>query len=77
MLTNVFNSTSYISEVQLQNNGINCKPIQPILDKGRHHQVAPIHTKGAGACILLRDYLKRETQLHFQANSFEKYQLTL
>jgi len=39
-----------------------------------HHAVR-IHKKGAGVGILLRDNLKCETQLRFQAMSFENYQL--
>ena len=40
------------------------------------HHAARIHKKGGGVGILLRDSLKCETHLRFQAKSFENYQLT-
>ena len=40
------------------------------------HHAARIHKKGGEVGILLRDSLKCETHLRFQAKSFENYQLT-
>jgi len=40
------------------------------------YNAARIQKKGGGVSILLRDSLKCETHLHFQAKSFENYQLT-
>ena len=40
-----------------------------------HHAVR-IHKKGGGVCIIIRDSLKCETHLRFQAKSFENCQLT-
>ena len=40
------------------------------------HHAAQIHKKGGGVGILLRDSLKCETHLRFQAKSFENYQPT-
>ena len=40
------------------------------------HLAARIHKKDVGVGILLRDSLKCETHLRFQAKSFENYQLT-
>ena len=39
-------------------------------------RAAQIHKKGGGISIIFRDSLKHETHLHFQAKSFENYQLT-
>ena len=40
------------------------------------HHAARIHKKVGGVVIILRDSLKCETHLRFQAKSFENYQLT-
>ena len=40
------------------------------------HHAARIHKTGDRVGILLRDSLKCETHLRFQAKSFENYQLT-
>ena len=66
-----------ITETWLTGNVSDQKIVGDVTPAGySFHHAARIHKKGGGVGILLRDSLKCETHLRFQAKSFENYQLT-
>ena len=66
-----------ITETLLTGNASGHKIVGEVTSAGySFHHAAQIHKKGGGVGIRRHDSLKCETDLCFQANSFEKYQLT-
>ena len=66
-----------ITETWLTGNVSDQKLVGDVTPAGySFHHAARIHQKDGGVGILLRDSLKCETHLRFQAKAFENYKLT-
>ena len=76
-ISDVIKDMNLDAETSLTGNDSDQKHFAEVTTAGySFHHAAQIHKKAGGISILLRDFLKCETHLCFQAKSFEIYQLT-